>query len=48
MIENRRAAFLFDIQIINSLIQNPTKDSIQYNYDDLVTAVTDWERIYSE
>ena len=28
MIENRRAAFLFDIQIINSLLQNPAKDSI--------------------
>jgi hypothetical protein len=42
MIENRRAAFLFDIQIINSLLQNSAKDSIQYNYDDLLTAVTDW------
>jgi hypothetical protein len=27
MIENRRAAFLFDIQIINSLIQNSTKNN---------------------
>ena len=42
MIENRKASFLFDIQIINRLLQNSAKDSIQYNYDDLLTAVTDW------